>query len=78
MLSSGASIGLGTAMLGLLLNPIAWFVSLASLLVLPLIWLVVFLLGGMALELAIRLTTRSVWPNGKVERDARKGAAPSP
>jgi hypothetical protein len=49
--SSGTSIGFGTGILSILVNPFAWVISLSSFLLLPIITIAIFTLGGVVLEI---------------------------
>jgi hypothetical protein len=78
VLGNATSLGLGAAIVGLIVNPYAWFISIATFMAFPLVYGAVLVAGGIALYAAYQLVAR-VWPNSTVERDARKsGARPSP
>ncbi len=62
ILGTGASVGLGTALLCLLANPVAWLFSLATIFLWPVLSVMLLSLGGVVLELGFKLFTK-VWPN---------------
>ena len=75
ILGTGASVGLGTAFICLLANPVAWVFSLATFFLWPVVSVALLILGGVVLELAFRLFTK-VWPNLAFKRDAAKARRP--
>ncbi len=77
LLGTGASTGLGTALIGLIVNPIAWVFSMATFFLWPLVYIAALVLGGVILELAFGLCAK-VWPNPAVEGTPRDKAAHRP